>query len=227
MNVAQIIRLRRGFTLVELLIVIGIMALLFAFALPAFNTMGRGSKVNAAILQLRTILTFARQNAITKNERTYVIFPNDNSVFYTAIDAAHREKAFRAVGVWSPRSGYLKEWQFLPKGVVFVKNAASAGATTGVNDYKNPLSWTQGPYSIAFPDTNRFVSIAQSAIYFNPDGSLFNRSILPELYVTEGSTVATGSVISISYRPKGSRYLAGIEINQLTGLLRVTDYEGE
>lgn len=225
MNVAQIIRLRRGFTLVELLIVIGIMALLFAFALPAFNTMGRGSKVNAAILQLRTILTFARQNAITKNERTFVIFPTDDPAFGTNV--IQREKAFRAVGVWSQRSGYLKEWQFLPKGVVFIKNASSAGASAGINNNKNPLCWTSTTHSIDFPDSSKTISVSNSFIYFNPDGSVLDRYILPELYVTEGSTVITGSTISNSYRPKGSRYLAGIEINQLTGLLRVTDYEGE
>lgn len=204
-----------------------IIGVLMAVALPAFNTMGRGSNVRSGILQMRTVLTFARQWAITRNERTYVVFPDENS----NLGADHIDKAYRAVAVWTESKGFVRDWIYMPKGVVLVGTKASANiSSTRISDSLNPLGGgtysgnVAKRYTFHWPATNNMMP----GLFFNPDGSMFNRNSNAEIYLTEGATVVSGgSLQSIEYRPKGSRFLAGIELNQLTGQMRVTDYEGE
>src|SRR5687767_15126302 len=56
-----------GFSLVELLVVIGIMVLLGAATIPAFTDMMRSSRLTAASRQLMDELGYARQTALSKN----------------------------------------------------------------------------------------------------------------------------------------------------------------
>ncbi|MDZ4199645.1 MAG: prepilin-type N-terminal cleavage/methylation domain-containing protein, partial [Kiritimatiellia bacterium] len=64
-----------GFTLIEMLMVIGIFGILLGIAVPVFKDIGQGSKLDAASRELRGVLLLARQHAITKRETVYVVFP--------------------------------------------------------------------------------------------------------------------------------------------------------
>ena len=55
---------RQGFTMVEMLMVMIIMALVLAFAMPKFNSLRNSGRVGAAKVQLSTGLTTARAAAI-------------------------------------------------------------------------------------------------------------------------------------------------------------------
>jgi len=61
---ASVARGRRGFTLTELLIVIGLIVLLIALAVPAFRAMTGGRSIDAAQNQLAAVLGAARAEAI-------------------------------------------------------------------------------------------------------------------------------------------------------------------
>src|SRR6185312_1033231 len=64
-----------GFSLIELLVVMGIIILLTALALPAFNFISGSRSVEAASNQLSAILGIARQDAIgIQQDRGVVVF---------------------------------------------------------------------------------------------------------------------------------------------------------
>ena len=67
----------RGFTLTEVLIVIGLIVLLIALAVPAFNAMTGGRSVDAAINQLSAMLGRARMEAIGLQEPRGLMFYRD------------------------------------------------------------------------------------------------------------------------------------------------------
>lgn len=67
-----------GFTLVELMIVIAIMAILSAIALPNFQTFMAQRRLNGAVRQVFGDLMSARQRAITENRNIGVVFSSNN-----------------------------------------------------------------------------------------------------------------------------------------------------
>lgn len=64
----------RGFTLVEMLLVIAIMVILFGFAVPAMNTVMRGSQLSQATDMIAGLLNSARQSALARNQTIEVRF---------------------------------------------------------------------------------------------------------------------------------------------------------
>jgi prepilin-type N-terminal cleavage/methylation domain-containing protein len=189
-----------AFTLVELLVVIGIMAILIAFALPSFTGIGRGSKMNAGLLQVRSTLTLARQWALTHRENTFVVFPqypNDTN------------KANRAIAVYGETTAnYVSQWMYLPDGVIL--------KSTGAGDV-----FTIGMQIIGLPNMNLNGNVR--TIRFNKDGtgSWTGAGTTPvNIYLTEG-WVDPISGLSIS---KPNTYTNELEISGLTGIARYRSF---
>src|SRR5262245_41682383 len=65
---------RRGFSLTEVLIVIALIVLMLALALPAFNFITGGRSVDGAMNQISAFLTRARTEAVGLQEVRGVIF---------------------------------------------------------------------------------------------------------------------------------------------------------
>jgi len=68
---------RRGFTLTEILIVIGLIVLVISLAVPAFNAMTGGRSIDAASNQLSAMLGRARMEAIGLQEPRGLLFYRD------------------------------------------------------------------------------------------------------------------------------------------------------
>ena len=210
---------RRGFTLTELLVVIGIIGLMLALVLPAFTGLGRSAGMNSAVMQVRTTLALARQWAITTRQSTYVVFADGATV---AANASERDKAYRAFAVWGTgQTNYIKEWVTLAPGVVITSDASGFPGTGGHGDNVLLPSGTN-PRSIPFPkSTNANAQVR--VVAFKSDGGL-DTSInsAAEVYMTEGIVDTTVATPTLVHKPKAMKF--GIELQQLTGQARTRDY---
>lgn len=68
---------RRGFSLTELMVVIGIMVMLMAMAVPAFNALTGQRSVEMAQNQVSTALAQARMTALSTQKKTGILFFRD------------------------------------------------------------------------------------------------------------------------------------------------------
>jgi prepilin-type N-terminal cleavage/methylation domain-containing protein len=70
----------RGFSLLELLVVISIMGLMAGLSVPAFKQMRKGHAMRAAFRQLQDDLGYARHRAIVGRSTVYVVFLTSEAV---------------------------------------------------------------------------------------------------------------------------------------------------
>lgn len=179
----------RSFTLIELLLVMGVIGLLLVMAVGGYQNIGRASQVNTSITQLKFSLQLARQWAITQRQKTWVVFPisadqnkvvdvnNSNIIVATNVN-------FRAYGMYAEDSSgtpeLIREWSYLPAGVFFDYGPWS-NATTSKNLLKNT--------SYRSPETAAWFSInlsKQPALAYAPSGALDLQSQDPEIVLSEG-----------------------------------------
>jgi type IV fimbrial biogenesis protein FimT len=64
---------QRGFTLFELLVVLGIAAVLVALALPSYQRMVQQERHTRAVNQLQAMYKFARSEAIKRNQQVNIV----------------------------------------------------------------------------------------------------------------------------------------------------------
>lgn len=161
----------RGFTLIELLMVMGIIGLLMAIAIPFVGGIADGNKLDGATTQLKFAIEQARQHAITRRERVYIVFPiNDGAFAAQGISNV----AYRAYAICTTNA-FIREWAFLPQGLYFDRNFPTAASANNV--------FTQNTYLKNAPG---LWSISQPCLAFRTDGSLETRNNHPEVAIGEG-----------------------------------------
>jgi Tfp pilus assembly protein FimT len=67
-----------GFTLLELLVVMGIMILMMSMGITGYLGIRRGAEMRGAVSSVRTTLMLARQQAVTKRQTVTVSFQTTN-----------------------------------------------------------------------------------------------------------------------------------------------------
>lgn len=110
---------RSGFTLAELLVVMAIIGIMFAIALPTLSNISSQTKLEAAANSLHAAAKFTRQYAVANKQPAYLVFHDD------ATDPA---LAFRAFAIYTinihsrpvmQSDGYfVKDWEILPPGII-------------------------------------------------------------------------------------------------------------
>ncbi len=98
---------KQGFTLLELLAVMGIMLILATITVTSYRSMVSGSAVTASLGHLRQTLALARQQAIMQGKSTYVVFYQDTNESWYVTCVAEGAKTLGA-----PPTFVLDQYRF-------------------------------------------------------------------------------------------------------------------
>jgi len=218
---------RRAFTLVELLVVIGIMGMMLAITVTAFEGVGKGAKLRAALAELKTTLSLARQYAITDRQIVFVVFPCDQVNLSDSTNLAFTRYSSYCLCTTGRWSRMLNQWHHLPKGVIFdrVRTPPPGRVALGyVNVFDRSVS--NNLSTIPFPiEASNQVDQTVTVVRFNPNGRLHTtQDSTPVIFVTEGSVrvnPTTAALVDYMIQPGAPSFM--LEVRPLTGRVKITE----
>ncbi|MBI3414416.1 MAG: prepilin-type N-terminal cleavage/methylation domain-containing protein [Verrucomicrobia bacterium] len=171
-----------AFSLIELLVVIGIIGLLAAIGLPALRGLMGGNAVDIAKRQLIDDLTLARQRAMNERTTVFVLFvPPEVAQLrvtklynhqLTSYALFTRRSVGEQPGMVRPR--YLTEWRHLPDGVFIPEFKYGLSSLLLTNDFFRALPVTNVSYFAGPKNATLLVSnnIPYRYLAFNAQGQL-------------------------------------------------------
>ncbi len=203
------LRDERAFTLIEMLVVLGIIGILAAMTLPSFKNAGKGNVTETSTRQLMDHLAFARLKAMSQRTKVYVVFAPDLNFFFgtNAISPASATylttnlAANNLVGgqltsyaLYSPRIAgdqpgqstprYLSEWHTLPNGAFI-----PAGMFQNTNVFFNAPGQAIAMETIRLEEVTAVPALPLPFIGFDEWGRVLGRTANLTLAVVEGSVM--------------------------------------
>lgn len=237
---APILALKKGFTLVELLVVLSIIAILTAIAAPLIPALLKSNQLDSNIATLSGVLEQARETAISNNTFVWVVFapPPTSSpgvgTWVASVQSIDGTDSVKGSNTWltnltipgTANLQLLSKIQNLP-GVQIVDPTTITGSVqnngiappTGAVPLQGPtstnansLNWTVTPakYTEGFSSTTSFFT---QGIQFTPDGEA--HVITWANNIQFGMTSTTGSATAIA------KSVVLFNISRLTGKLTV------
>jgi Tfp pilus assembly protein FimT len=153
-------RRQSGFTILELLLVVGIIILTLSFAIPAITSLASGNNLNTAGRVVSNTLTIARSEAI--NRRALIRFEVATS-WPADASAAYQKFTLVQHDLVTATDTQLTKWETLPAGIVFQPQ----DPTPGLGSYFFTLNQTQNP-----PLKSGTQDISTTYVEFGPTGAL-------------------------------------------------------
>jgi type II secretory pathway pseudopilin PulG len=225
------------YTLLEILMVIVIMALLMASAMPAFVDMMKGQGVEASARNLGQILKLARSHAINNREYVAVLMPqsNKNNAAYPTMTGNHLpsqyyDRSYRVCIVQkNASSGYDfkrwlpgENWQFLSTGVAIFETDTDQGVTFNSAKPTNNDTCTRinkiklGDINSALDDTNSTDDTNDVAgIVFHPTGKSKHAGADGGYFIEIGEGTFSGSDLVVTNQNTGA--VVSIKVADYTG----------
>ena len=200
---------RHGFTILELLLVLGLSAAMMTIAVPAFYRTMRGSATGNAARELMGKISAARAYAASSRTDVAIVFPRNESsnisdtLKYSAyrvceVDISGGNITFRR---WVPGDN----WTYLPSGVVIGRSNSGDDTfhTTSDNKTSTGASSTPSIGSVPVNLNNTNTESITNAVVIRMDGMLYN--LQPVLIRLKQGTVSSGTVTLTP--PHQSEYL--------------------
>lgn len=217
---------RKNFTLIEILTVLGLMAILLFIALPAFEKLAKGHGVELAARNLTSKLGQARGYAITSREYVALLMPTAST---SPILPDHAFKGYKLCVVSSPPTGTSptvftfkrwlpsEKWEFLPNGTAIadIRSGTHASISSDSNNWGTAFAGEEvdgvNLSEISSPTYDTVNDIR--AIVFKPTGKM---AVTLDRYVAVSESTYNGTALT----PTNKKNWIDITIDQFTG--RVT-----
>jgi len=201
----------RAFTLIEMLVVLGIIALLLVAIVPAVTSLSKANGRKAAIGNLLGGIEQARAEALKSGQATYVVFPALTSGTQSTLDRYN----YRSYAIFEDDAatpGNVKQltaWKSFPTGV-----ALRAAGTAALSNLADPASLTPSVTLSFAPDAS---ATPFKCFKFNSNGEVTAPAAnvllgIFEGYVNSGTEIATTK--DASGNPSAVEY---VRVSQFTG----------
>jgi type II secretory pathway pseudopilin PulG len=228
-----------AFTILEMLIVVGIIGFLAALALPHLTGMTQANSMTAAAQQMSAAVSLARQMAVSRRSTVYLVFDSPSAFappYSTPVNnlntwsnlQTHEYTAYTLVSPRSvgdqpgrPNPQYLTEWKTLPAGVFIptymFNNAGPLITVSATNTLAPPSSQVHTFYFVPFPQVAlpfpaaNAATVPMACIGFSPLGQLITPSAgYPDVFIP----LARGAV---QYLPNASGTYSAVATESPTG----------